>query len=144
MKTGIRDLMMAFSVFVVGVDFFSSFFLYGKFSTTYAFPNVSSYLNYGAAYAKAINDLGGGWFFLGYSLSFVESFFAGILSVPIFLYNVFTFVYLAVVWLFTFITFPFSLIPYPFKVLFEAIFYILIGIGFLFGVRIIQTGISNE
>ena len=25
MKTGIRDLMMAFSVFVVGVDFFSSF-----------------------------------------------------------------------------------------------------------------------
>lgn len=141
MKTGIRDIFMAFAIFVIGVDFFSSFFLYGKFTTTYAFPVVSSYVNYGTAYAKAINDLGGGWTFLGYSLGFIEAFFAGLLSVPIFLYNVFTFVYLAVVYLFTFITFPFALIPYPFNLLFQSIFYLIIGIGFLFGIRVAQSGI---
>lgn len=143
-RTSPRDLIMGFSVFVLITDFVVSFILYGKFTSSNPFPTVTQYFNYGNAWAQAVNDLGGNWSFLGFSLSFIQYLPIGVLSAFIFLYNVFTFLYLSVSWFLTMITYPFSLMYYPVNVLFEAIIYLMFGIAIAFGIRIAMSGLEND
>jgi hypothetical protein len=130
--------------FVILTNFITSIFLYGKFTTNNPFPSVSTYLSYSAAWSTALNDLGGTWSFLGYSFAFIEDFFVGFLSIFVFIYNIFTFLYLAVVWIFAFISFPFNQLPIPFNTLMNTILYAMIGISFVFAIRVFYTGLSNE
>jgi hypothetical protein len=144
MRTSPRDIIMGFSVFVVLTDFVVSFILYGKFVSSNPFPSVAVYFNYGNAWATATNDLGGAWSFLGFSLSFFENFFIGILSLFVFIFNVFDFLYLSVSWFLGMITYPFSLMYYPVNVLFEAIIYLMFGVSIAFALRIAWSGLESD
>ena len=151
MKTSPRSLLMASGFFVLMVDFLVDMTLYGTFAGKTLPPNVSQYLNWSSAVSTATNDLGGSWSFLGYSFSFIESFFINFLAVFVAIYNFFNFIYQGIVW-------TFSLIDYPFSVLTSSgnttisnigtfltiVFYMLIAVSMLFAIQIFMSGARND
>ena len=161
MKTDLRTIAMAFSVFVILTVFFFDFFAYqsgsvpipggnNQNSQTGLFPSSTQYLNWTATYHATENSMGN-WstpgFFAGagsVDLNFIRNAFAYPVAAVAYVFGFFTYVAVVVGWLGASVNFPFAHLPYPLNLLFDAMVIMMISLGIIFTVSILGSGFGRQ
>lgn len=161
MKTDLRTIAMAFSVFVILTVFFFDFFAYqsgsvplpggnNRQSQTGLFPSSTQYLNWTATYGATKNSMGN-WstpgFFAGagsVSINFIRDAIAYPIAAVAYVFAFFSYVGVVVVWLVASVNFPFAHLPYPINLLFDAMVIMMISLGIIFTISILGSGFGRR
>lgn len=144
MKTQPREMMQAFAFFVILSELMASLVAYGTFTNQSQFPQISSYLGVQNVWSQAINLIGGEATGIGAGvINVVKMFFAGILFLPLEIYQVFAYVFAVVNWFFLLVDFPFKHVPFPLNNFFQIMFYAFIGIALIYSVNVWNSGVRN-
>lgn len=140
MKFSLQSIIFFFTFFSFLSTITVDLILYGSLSFPVSFPSTSLF-SYGTAVNTSTAWLGGsgGWgFFSALKIPFIY-----LLSPISFIWDVFYFIGGSIVSIVSVIYLPFSLLPYPLNQIFEIMLGLFLGIGFLFSIRIVGSGLSG-
>lgn len=141
MKFNLESLVFFFVFFSFIATILTDLIVYGTFVFPVTFPSTNLF-NYSHAISVSAGWLGGSgsWGILnGLQIPFIY-----ILSLPAFFLDVFVFIGGSLVSILSVVYLPFSLLPYPLNQIFEIFLGLSFGIGFLFSIRIVGSGLGGQ
>lgn len=143
-RIDLQSIIASGAMFIIVTNFGLDLILYNQFTMVNNAPSIGDAFNITYAWNQALNLLGGQWSFLGYSFAFIEDFFAGVLTVVLFIIGAFTWIGLTLAWIIGVIEFPFALLPAPLSQMLSLIFDIYMAMGMFFGIRFLYTDIKGR